>query len=58
MISYGSSNCIQEIFYLFLIFPCRPLIQVKLDVLCQAGLAKADFSKADSTSIKVRYMLA
>ena len=31
----------------------RPLIQVKLEVLCQAGLAKEDFSKADSTTVKV-----
>ena len=31
----------------------RPLIQGKLDVLSQAGLSKDDFSKADSTFMKV-----
>lgn len=31
----------------------RPLIQCKLDVLHQAGLAKEDFSQADSTVLKV-----
>ena len=33
---------------------CRPLIQCKLEVLSRAGLAKEDFSKADSTVMKVK----
>ena len=32
--------------------PLRPLIQHKLEVLSQAGLAKADFSSADSTVMR------
>lgn len=30
---------------------CRPMIQLKLKVLHQAGLAKEDFSEADSTTV-------
>ena len=33
----------------------RPLIQSKLEVLTEAGLAGEDFSKADSTTVTVRY---
>ena len=33
---------------------CRPLIQNKLTVLNKAGLAGDDFSRTDSTLLKVR----
>ena len=36
----------------------RPMIQLKLNILSQAGLAKEDFSGATNTEIMVSYHIA
>lgn len=57
MTLYGSYAFIHSVvpFFnpLYPMYIHRPLIQGKLDVLSQAGLSKDDFSKADSTFMKV-----
>ncbi len=41
-------------YVVIIIFSCRPLIQNKLSVLSQAGLAKNDFSEAESSVVTAK----